>query len=299
MFSKSKSDTSQYTPLSRTGGGEGSSSSTSLEKRSSSEDDDDHPLLEASENLPGLQAAKHWQLPKLILYFSLALALLSCANIALLPATLSNYAAYPYTDSELNALPYGDARLGLDRAAKILRPPREYLRAWPDRVVRVSRKLKNSVWGNGPQVYVTVEDSTIMRFPVPTAGINACAINWLAPPENSTRIKDLTTKGDVSEIEVWQLIAPSATSKPGSSTNMDELDYDTVSYSALPVRGELLGVLDLTVKPNSTTVEFACPSGAENLVVELKCQRVACHVSFMHLDTMLPRFGFELVRKRE
>ncbi|KXH51298.1 hypothetical protein CNYM01_05232 [Colletotrichum nymphaeae SA-01] len=323
MFSKSKSDTSQYTPLSRPGGGEGSSSSTSLEKRSSSEDDDDHPLLEASENLPGLQAPKYWQLPKLILYFSLALALLSCANIALLPATLSNYAAYPYTDSELNALPYGDARLGLDRAAKILRPPREYLRAWPDRVVRVSRKLKNSVWGNGPQVYVTVEvraisyhliltifssnkntdvkkkDSTIMRFPVHTAGINACAINWLAPPENSTRIKDLTTKGDVSEIEVWQLIAPSATSKPGSSTNMDELDYDTVSYSALPVRGELLGVLDLTVKPNSTTVEFACPSGAENLVVELKCQRVACHVSFMHLDTMLPRFGFELVRKRE
>ncbi|KAJ0322778.1 hypothetical protein COL5a_008604 [Colletotrichum fioriniae] len=278
MFYKSKSNTSQYTSLSRPGGGEGSSSSTSLEKRSSSEDDDDHPLLEASENLPGLQASKHWQLPKLILYFSLALALLSCANIALLPATLSNYAAYPYTDSELNALPYGDARLGLDKAAKILRPPREYLRAWPDRVVR---------------------DSTIMRFPVPTAGINACAINWLAPPENSTRIKDLTTKGDVSEIEVWQLIAPSATSKPGSSTNMDELDYDTVSYSALPVRGELLGVLDLTVKPNSTTVEFACPSGAENLVVELKCQRVACHVSFMHLDTMLPRFGFELVRKRE
>ncbi|KXH30449.1 hypothetical protein CSAL01_13145 [Colletotrichum salicis] len=299
MFSKSKTSTSQYTPLSRPGGGEGSSSSTSLEKRSSSEDDDDHPLLESSGNLPGLQEPKHWQLPKLILYFSFALALLSCANIALFPATLSNYAAYPYTDAELNALPYGDARLGLDRAAKILRPPREYLRAWPDRVVRVSRKLKNSVWGNGPQVYVTVEDSTIMRFPVPSAGINACAISWHAPPENSTRIKDLTTKGDVSEIEVWQLIAPSATSQSGSSTNMDELDYDTVSYSALPVRGELLGVLDLTIKPNSTTVEFACPSGAENLVVELKCQRVACHVSFMHLDTMLPRFGFELVRKRE
>lgn len=45
---------------------------------------------------------------------------------------------------------------------------------------------------------------------------------------------------------------------------MDELDYDTLSYSTLPVRGELLGVLELTAKPNCTTVEFACPSGAES-----------------------------------
>lgn len=108
------------------------------------------------------------------------------------------------------------------------------------------------------------------------------------------RTKDLTTKGDITEIEVWQLIATSAT----NSSTMDELDYDTLSYSTLPVRGELLGVLDLTGRPNSTTVEFACPSHDESLVVEMKCQRVACHVSFKQVD-IAPTFGFELVTRRQ
>lgn len=133
-----------------------------------------------------------------------------------------------------------------------------------------------------------------MRFPIPSTGVNACALFWRPPPEFSARAKDLTTKGEITEIEVWQLIAPSAT----VSSSMDEIDYDKLSYSTLPVRGELLGVLDLTAKPNSTTVEFACPSEAESLTVELRCQRVACHVSFMQID-MAPRFGFELVRRRE
>lgn len=79
---------------------------------------------------------------------------------------------------------------------------------------------------------------------------------------------------------------------------MDELDYDTLSYSTLPVRGGLLGVLDLTARPNSTTVEFACPSGAESLVVEMRCQCVACHMSFIQIN-MAPSFGIELVRRRE
>jgi hypothetical protein len=132
---------------------------------------------------------------------------------------------------------------------------------------------------------------------IPTAGVNACAVFWRAPPEFSARVKDVTTKGDVTEIEVWQLIAPSATSVNVSSS-MDELDYGTLSYSTLPVRGELLGVLDLTAKQNSTTQEFACPSEADSLMVEMRCQRVACHVSFMQID-MAPSFGFELVRRRE
>jgi hypothetical protein len=136
-----------------------------------------------------------------------------------------------------------------------------------------------------------------MRFPIPSTGANACALSWRPPPEFSARAKDVTTKGEISEIEVWQLIAPSTTSAAVSSS-MDELDYDNLSYSNLPVRGELLGVLDLTVKPNITTMEFACPSEAERLTVEMRCQRVACHVSFMQLD-MAPRFGFELVRRRE
>lgn len=156
MFSsKAKSSSSQYAPLALHDDGEGSSAT--LEKRSSSEDDHSAPLLEASDNLPALAPSKPSQLPKLILYFSFALALLSAVNVALLPTTLSKYQAYPFSDSELEVLPYGDARLGLDRAAKMIPPPQVYHHAWPDRIARVSRKLKNAVWGHGVKVYVTVE----------------------------------------------------------------------------------------------------------------------------------------------
>jgi hypothetical protein len=155
MSSKEKFSSSQYTPLSLHEDGE--SSSSSLEKRSSSEDDHSAPLLEASDNLPGLASSKSSQMPKLVLYFSFALALLSAVNVALLPSTLSKYQAYPLSDSEVEALPNGDSRVGLDRVAKFMPPPQVYNHAWPDRIARVSRKLKNSVFGNGVQVYVTVE----------------------------------------------------------------------------------------------------------------------------------------------
>ncbi|KAB8228273.1 class I SAM-dependent methyltransferase [Aspergillus alliaceus] len=253
MSSKAKSSSSQYAPLSLHDDGEGSSAT--LEKRSSSSDYS-APLLEASDNLPALAPSKPSQLPWLILYFSFALALLSAVNIALLPSILSKHQAYPFSDSELEVLPYGDARLGLHRAAKFIPPPQVYHHTWPDRIARVSRKLKNATWGQGVQVYVTVEDSTIMRFPIPSTSVNTSALSWRAPPEFSARAKDLTTKGDITEIEVWQLIAPSASSATVSSS-MDKLDYDTLSYSTLPVRGELLGVLDLTAKPNSTTLDMS------------------------------------------
>jgi hypothetical protein len=312
--SPSKSNSSKYAPLAPHDDGE--DSNINLEKRSS-EADDDLPLLAASDNLP--TSPKPSQCPKLILYFSFALALLSAVNFALLPATLSKYHAYPFSDSELEALPFGDARLGLDRAAKMMPLPETYRQAWPDKIARVSRKLKRAVWGQGVQVYITVEvrilqylfhsfclllrvqlltrdkDSTVMRFPVPSNGTNICALSWTPPPETSARAKDLTTKGEITQIEAWQLIAVSANGSP----NMDELNYDTLSYSTLPVRGELLGVLDITAKPNSTTVGFACPSKAENLVVEMRCQRVACHVSFIQAEMLKPRFGFTLVRKQE
>lgn len=283
--------------------------------RFSSENEHAVPLLDTTGNSLSQASPDPFKLHKIIIYLSFALALLSAVNVALLPATLSKYLAHPFTDSELKALPYGDERLGLDRAATIVPHHRIYHRAWPDRIARVSRKLKNAVWGQGVQVYITVEvstckfpfhpiclfsqgqllkkdkDSTVMRFPIPSNGTDMCALYWKPPPESSARMKDLVTKGDITEIEVWQLIAISAS----KSSNMDELEYDILSYSTLPVRGELLGVLDLTSKPNSTTVEFACPSEVENLVVEMRCQRVACHVSFMQVE-MVPRFGFELLR---
>jgi hypothetical protein len=160
MFSSkadSSSSQSRYAPIVLHDDGEGSSAT--LGKRSSSEDDDHSvPLLEDSGNLPSLEPSKPSQLlPKLILYFSFAVALLSAVNVALLSPTLSKYRAYPFSDSELEDLPYGDARLGLDRAANIIPPVPVYHPAWPDRIARVSRKLQNAVWGHGVQVYVTVE----------------------------------------------------------------------------------------------------------------------------------------------
>ncbi|KAI0196413.1 hypothetical protein F4808DRAFT_323595 [Astrocystis sublimbata] len=221
MFCQAKSSFPQHAP--RLPHDDGERFSATLELRSSSDDDHSVP----SHNLPALTPSKPSRLTQLTLYFSIAIALLSAVNVALLPAILSKYKAYPFSDSEHEALPYGDARLGLDRVAKLIPPSPVYHRAWPDRIARVSRKLKNSVWGQGVQICVTVEDSTIMRFPIPSNGINACALSWQPPPDFSAQAKDLTTKGDVTKIEVWQLIARSAT----VASAMDKLDYDILSYS--------------------------------------------------------------------
>ena len=142
MFSKERDSFSECAPLAL---------------HTFSEDDHSSSSLVDSDNLPALAPSKSSQLPKLILYFSIALALLSAANIALFPVTLSKYRAYPLSDLELETLPYGDARLGLDRAAKMIPTPQVYHQAWPDKIARVSRKLKKAVWGQGVQVYTTVE----------------------------------------------------------------------------------------------------------------------------------------------
>ncbi|KZO93325.1 hypothetical protein CALVIDRAFT_529525 [Calocera viscosa TUFC12733] len=280
MFSRQpKSKSSQYAALSLHADGEGEGSPLTSSEKALDDGEGGSPLNPTAE----LQQPKSLFLPKLLLYASLALALLSAANLLLLPATLSQYLAYPLSEEELAALPFPDTRLGLDRAGKMLPPAQVYWRAWPERIVRVSRKLKNAVYGNG------VWDSTIMRFPVPPEGSNACAISWLPPAEFSARVKDLETKGDITEVEVWSIIAPSHSS-PDLTGSLEEMDYDDISYNTLPVRGELLGTLDLTSTPNATTVEFACPAMSENLVVELRCQRVACHIAFMQID-MNPKFG--------
>lgn len=150
FFSKERDSSSEYALLARHDDGEDSIATPEDHSFSSSS-------LDALDSLSALAPSKPSQLPKLVLYFSFALALLSAANIALFPATLSKYQAYPLSDSELEALPYGDARLGLDRAAKMIPTPKVYHQAWPDRIARVSRKLKNAVWGQGVQVYITVE----------------------------------------------------------------------------------------------------------------------------------------------
>jgi hypothetical protein len=81
---------------------------------------------------------------KIIFCLSLALALLSAANIALLPAILSTYHAQSGPTAGL-------------AATEPTAPDVKYERSWPDRIARVSRKMKTAVWGQASQVYITVE----------------------------------------------------------------------------------------------------------------------------------------------
>lgn len=180
MFSSiMKPSSSKYRPLSRRANSDASSSTP---ERRLSEEDSSAALLETLDNLPAQAPPRPPLLPRLVLYLSFALALLSAANIALLPATLSKYRDSPLSDSELDALPFGDARLGLDKVANLT--PQIHHRAWPDKIVRVSRKLKKAVWGQGVQVYVTVEVRTLpflfaaehpyAYFPCPTFPVCRC-----------------------------------------------------------------------------------------------------------------------------
>jgi len=137
-----------------------------------------------------------------------------------------------------------------------------------------------------------------MQFPIPPHGTSACSIVFSHPPPMSKRVKDLETKGDVSEIEVWSVIAPNRASN-SHSNSPDSINFDDLSWNTLPVRGELLGTIDLTKKPNATTVDFACPTDTESLTVELRCLRVACHVRFHQVERMVPKIGFELVRRHK
>lgn len=151
-----------------------------------------------------------------------------------------------------------------------------------------------------------------MRFPVPPAIHNGtlsspCAILWTPPPTLGPRQHDLELKGDVSEIEVWSVIAPKPVihhppsdanfaSPPPDRDSLNKLDFDSLSWNTRPVTGELLGTLDLTARPNATTIEFSCPQAHDTLAVELRCIRVACHVQFMQVP-FVPKMGFELVRR--
>jgi len=261
----------------------------------------DGEYLESSnddEVLPSHTSNKSSGAPSYILWGFIVVACLSAFNTILLPLTLKAYANTPLSRSELDKLPWPDTHLGLDRAAKKIPPMPVFHFAWPDKIARVSHKLKNSVFGDGKQVFISVEDSTIMRFPIPPHGTSACALTFHPPPEHSPRAKDLETKGDISEIEAWSIIAPSRLAH-SPSNSPSSIDFDTLSWNTLPVRGELLGTLDLTARPNTTTVEFACPADSKTLTVEFRCLRVACHVKFLQVKDMVPKLGFEFVRRHK
>ncbi|KAK7434067.1 hypothetical protein VKT23_020393 [Stygiomarasmius scandens] len=140
------------------------------------------------------------RLSPFILWTSVAVAILSTLNLILIPWTMS---AYELSESQLAKLPYPDLHVGFSRIDKLLHNilPRPYIHSWPEKIARINEGLKDTIYGSGNQVFISVKDSTIMKFPIP-AGTEeqACAIGWQGPVE--TRKQDLTTKGDISEIEV-------------------------------------------------------------------------------------------------
>jgi hypothetical protein len=231
------------------------------------------------------------------LWTSLAVALLSFLNIALLPFTLPAYAAIPLSQHALKHLPHPTQHLGLDRAKAVLEKlgGPKYHFSWPEMITRLNEKLKGAVYGSGVDVFISVENTALMRFPIPPHGSSSCALAWTPPPQDSARGFDLETRGDVSEVEVWSIISPNPifASIPALSSSAD-IDFDDVSWSTRPIRGELLGTLD--IRRMARTVEFECPSDADMMVVELRCLRVDCHVRFKQVH-MVPKIGFELLRR--
>lgn len=165
-------------------------------------------------------------------------------------------------------------------------PEPGYDYSWPEAIVRMSQKRRNAVYGAGSQVYISVEDSTFFRFPIPKTGSSTCAISWTPPASG-----EITTKGEISEIEVWSIVAPSL-SFP--EANVDTIDFDNITFNTRPVQGELLGTLNLKKATGEVkTVEFACPEDQRTLTVELKCLRVDCHVDFLETQGK----GFSLARR--
>lgn len=138
MFaSKIKANAAEYAPLALHSDEE--DSVTTPEKHSSS----DYGHSPSSALIATDDRARSTLL-KVILCLSLALALLSATNIALLPAILSTCHAQSCSNA------------GLTAAEPTLSGTR-YERSWPDRIARVSRKMKTAVWGQASQVYITVE----------------------------------------------------------------------------------------------------------------------------------------------
>ncbi|THU98607.1 hypothetical protein K435DRAFT_964836 [Dendrothele bispora CBS 962.96] len=281
MFSAHK-DSAEYVPL-----------ATHQDEDSS---DDGNVTDSARPNSSRLTLPSKSRLSPFILWASVVVAALSTLNFALIPWTMS---AYELSETQLAKLPYPDLHVGFNRIDKLLHNivPRPFIHSWPEHIVRINEGLKDTVYGSGNQVFISVKDSTIMKFPIPEGTRDqACVIGWQGPVE--TREQDLNTKGDISEIEVWSVIAPSSVDANNGVT-MDSFDFDSISWNTRPVRGELLGTLDLKggLILNATTVKFGCPTDSKSLVVELRCVRVDCHVDFAQIEEVRPRMGFELLRQ--
>lgn len=111
-----------------------------------------------------LQSHNPLTISRPIFYASVLLVSLSILNGALLPFTLPKYKNASLTQPELNMLPYPTQGIGLDRASKVIPHHPTWSRSWPSNITRLSQKLKNAVYGDGVQVFISVEVSCISRY---------------------------------------------------------------------------------------------------------------------------------------
>ena len=79
-------------------------------------------------------------------------AITSIVNISLIPYALTAQ------DTHTSTISFRDPYLGLARAADALAAQSPvWDHSWPESIARMSQRLKNAVYGEGIQVYLTVE----------------------------------------------------------------------------------------------------------------------------------------------
>jgi hypothetical protein len=103
--------------------------------------------------------------PSYLLWLSVILVCLSTLVTVLLPVTLSSYSSISLSRSQVEALPYPDQHLGLDRVASLIPPITRYEFSWPRKIARINQKLKNAVYGDGVQVFISVEVNFLVDCP--------------------------------------------------------------------------------------------------------------------------------------
>jgi hypothetical protein len=136
----SRKDSSEYVPL-----------ATHQDGGSFEEDGDirlDSPTTGPSKTRPS----------QFLLWTSILVALLSCVNLVLLPKTILHY---ELSEDALKKLPYPDLHVGFNRIEKLLHDkfPRPYIRSWPMQIGRINQGLKNAVYGDSKEVFISVKVS--------------------------------------------------------------------------------------------------------------------------------------------
>ncbi|THH18314.1 hypothetical protein EW146_g2631 [Bondarzewia mesenterica] len=209
------------------------------------------------------------------------LAVLCILNVTLFPRTLSTRGGLGSPD----ALSTIGSSPGLDRA-RAKETLSKYHFVKPDSIsspVPLSATSPSTVaFGSARDVVVTSEETTIMRFTVPT-GVNAsaaCSMAFFRPPITVT--SELAGRG-LKAVQLFELFPSSAN---------EDIDIIVVEED----KARRIATLDLTRQAAmATSEEFACAEG-EKRVFEVRCgEGYPCVIRYK--DTKLLNIGFQLRRR--